>query len=1017
MLLPLGTAQRASALAPNVAPDVVLPADGATDEDAPYDFVGDAITLTDPDAGTDDVRLDLSVTSGVLHVAVPDGLAFVAGTANDTDTLAMTGSLSAFDAALDTLQFMPAPDDTATVTLTALADDLGHNGDDGPQTDADTMDITVNPVNDAPVVTVPGTQSIDEDSTATFSTATSNAITVADVDAGSAAVQVSLAASQGTATVATTSGLSFSQGDGTDDQQMTFTATLDDANAALDGASFAVDHDFDGSTGTATLTVTADDQGNTGAGGALTGQDAVSFDVAAVDDAPVNRVPAGVGTYAGVAKALSSATLNAVSVSDVDSGSSELQVALTATHGTLQLASLTGVTIVGGANGTGSVTFHATNGDTNAALDGLTFTPAAGFNGQADVTIQTDDQGHTGSGGPLSDSDTFPIAVSAPGDTVYWGAAKDTLGGLSGAISRAALDGSGGANLVTGANTADIPNGAAIDSVDGRFYWSMTGAVTPSARGIWSANLDGSDPQLFLTQAMATTAGTTLNSAFSLVVDQRTRRLYWANSDVLTAANRGISWISLDDTNVGGRINLTGATVGSPRAMTIDTVHDRVYFTNASIAQSLAWAALDGTGGGTFTVTGASVSQPSGIAYDAASNRLFWANAGGDTPPERLKVATLPTALSDPLTGATFSMTPLAGGGLRSLAIDPGSARLYFENTTTNRISSVAIDGSGGGTDLSVGAAFTNSPEGLAILRHPAALGVPALTGSSAVGSTLTCGAVAWAADAIGGSLYRAPASTGVAWTLDGTPIAGATGPTVTAGTPGDYRCARTATNFAGTTSTGSAPLTVVGPPPRLALSATRVPVSSSGHLVVPVSCANAACTGSLVLRSGATALGSGSFSVAAGGTGTVAIDLTGAGRALVSGRPSVDVTTVMTVTGASTTASVLTLTAARAPSVKLLSGKAHVRGGKAKVKLSCGADGPCVAGYVLTATIAGHVKTLAKAEVTIAAGATKTLKLKLSKAAKAAVRQGAVQATQTVTSDIEVGLDTTTTQALKLVI
>jgi hypothetical protein len=148
-----------------------------------------------------------------------------------------------------------------------------------------------------------------------------------------------------------------------------------------------------------------------------------------------------------------------------------------------------------------------------------------------------------------------------------------------------------------------------------------------------------------------------------------------------------------------------------------------------------------------------------------------------------------------------------------------------------------------------------------------------------------------------------------------------------------------------------------------------------------------------------------------------VQIDLTAAGRALVSGRASVDVTAVVTMTGSSTKASELTLTVARAPAVKLLTGKAHVRAGKAKVKLSCGADGPCVGTYVLTATIGGKVKTLATAQVTLAAGATKTLKLKLSKAAKSAVRKGAVTATQTVTSDVAVGLDTTTTASLKLVV
>jgi hypothetical protein len=129
-----------------------------------------------------------------------------------------------------------------------------------------------------------------------------------------------------------------------------------------------------------------------------------------------------------------------------------------------------------------------------------------------------------------------------------------------------------------------------------------------------------------------------------------------------------------------------------------------------------------------------------------------------------------------------------------------------------------------------------------------------------------------------------------------------------------------------------------------------------------------------------------------------------------------VDVLAVMTVTGASTTARALTLTAAQASAVKLPTGKAHVRAGKAKVTLSCGSSAPCSVSYVLTATIGGHAKTLATAHVDLAAGATKTLRLKLAKAVKKALRQGAVTATQSATSDIAVGIDSTTTASLKLV-
>ena len=77
------------------------------------------------------------------------------------------------------------------------------------------MAITVLPVNDAPVNTVPGAQTINEDTALVFSGA--RRIMVSDVDAGANPVQVTLTASQGTVTLAGTTGLTFSTGDGAAD--------------------------------------------------------------------------------------------------------------------------------------------------------------------------------------------------------------------------------------------------------------------------------------------------------------------------------------------------------------------------------------------------------------------------------------------------------------------------------------------------------------------------------------------------------------------------------------------------------------------------------------------------------------------------------------------------------------------------------------------------------------------------------------------------------------------------------
>jgi hypothetical protein len=64
-----------------------------------------------------------------------------------------------------------------------------------------TASITVNAVNDAPVNSVPGAQSMNEDGTLVFSSGNSNLISIADADAGSSSVQVTLTATNGLITL------------------------------------------------------------------------------------------------------------------------------------------------------------------------------------------------------------------------------------------------------------------------------------------------------------------------------------------------------------------------------------------------------------------------------------------------------------------------------------------------------------------------------------------------------------------------------------------------------------------------------------------------------------------------------------------------------------------------------------------------------------------------------------------------------------------------------------------------
>src|SRR5437870_1382985 len=149
---------------------------------------------------------------------------------------------------------------------------------------AETFTIMERKVNDAPVNTVPGVQTLAEDTVLVFSSGNGNAIRVADVDAGNNPVQVTLTATPGVLTLGGTVGMSFTTGDGLADPTLTFSGTLVDVNAALEGLAFQPAANFNGP---ASLTVTTNDQGNTGAGGPQSDTDAVPITVAAVNDAPV----------------------------------------------------------------------------------------------------------------------------------------------------------------------------------------------------------------------------------------------------------------------------------------------------------------------------------------------------------------------------------------------------------------------------------------------------------------------------------------------------------------------------------------------------------------------------------------------------------------------------------------------------------------------------------------------------------------------------------------------------------
>ncbi len=180
---------------------------------------------------------------------------------------------------------------TGYAATRAIRLDLGQEPTAGPGNDTNnTLDIGFVDTNSPPVNSVPlATQTFNEDGTLTFSVANGNLISVDDPDVGAGNLTVTLSIQTGILTLGGTAGLVSFTGDGTNN--VSLTGSLAAINNALNGLVYNPGADYNGDR---TLTITTNDNGNTGidpgtSGTATSEQDSdtVSIHVTAVNDAPV----------------------------------------------------------------------------------------------------------------------------------------------------------------------------------------------------------------------------------------------------------------------------------------------------------------------------------------------------------------------------------------------------------------------------------------------------------------------------------------------------------------------------------------------------------------------------------------------------------------------------------------------------------------------------------------------------------------------------------------------------------
>jgi len=438
--------------------------------------------------------------------------------------------------------------------------------------------------NEAPVNTVPGTQTVNEETQTAI-----NGISVADPDAGDRSITTQLSVGNGVLDVTLSGSATISAGTN-GSASLTISGSVADINATLASVLYTGDLDVNG-TAADTLTIITDDLGNAGTGGAKSDTDTVQIDISNVNDAPViTDGPDTAGlteTNAGLITSgdltVSDVDTTDVVTATVDSVTSSGNTSAAPDNATLlNMLSVSPATILDGTQNSASLGWTFNSG--TEAFDYL----AAGETLVLEYTIRATDDG----GGVLSDTETVTITITGSNDDPVF-SIVDVVGDItegatltdSGSITFTDLDGSdtptatevtqsvnttkvGG---LTGAQQTAIENAFsispdALNANDGTINWTYTitegeldflaagetvtamdvvgditeGTTLSDTGSITFADLDLTD----LPTAIETTQSVTTNVVGGLTGAQQTaiENAFSISPDALNANNGTINW-------------------------------------------------------------------------------------------------------------------------------------------------------------------------------------------------------------------------------------------------------------------------------------------------------------------------------------------------------------------------------------------------------------------------------------------------------------------------------------------
>jgi YVTN family beta-propeller protein len=236
-----------------------------------------------------------------------------------------------------------------------------------------------------------------------------------------------------------------------------------------------------------------------------------------VNQAPVNTVPGARSVdenpTASTAHSLvfSSGEGDAITTSDSDAGSSDVQATLTVAHGTLTLGDTTGLSSVSG-NGSNSVQFTGPISAINSDLNGLNDKPDVGYTGSDPLSFSVDDQGNRGDiGKPQTTTST--VAITVNGATITAGSPSFSGNTSFGVGTSPSKPSTQSASSDTALTSATDSHGDPLTVVPGTITTTNSGTVSMNADGTFTylsaAGYTGDDTFTFhVTDGSSTTTGT-----------------------------------------------------------------------------------------------------------------------------------------------------------------------------------------------------------------------------------------------------------------------------------------------------------------------------------------------------------------------------------------------------------------------------------------------------------------------------------------------------------------------------